>query len=408
MHKDSKTPALRFAGFTGPWQQRKLGEIADEVVRTDVRSTAPIMMITAQNGFIKQSERYGFNNSGESLKKYILLFRGELAYNHGASKLRPYGSCFALITQEKARVPFVYHCFSIDANDPEFIAIMLNGIQVEGQLRQIVSSGARMDGLLNISYQEYAAVSLLLPKTEEQFKISTFFRNLDHLITSHQRKIDQLVNIKKSCLEKMFPQDGSDVPEVRFAGFTGAWQRRKLGEVAKIVGGGTPSTSNSDYWNGCIDWYSPTEIGDKVYADGSIKTITQSGYEKCSAKILPANRTVLFTSRAGIGDMAILRCSGATNQGFQSLVLRDGFDTYFVYSSGYKIKEYALTNASGSTFLEISGKQLGNMDYLVPSIREQTQIGTFFRNLDNLITLNRRKLDKLRNLKKACLENMFV
>lgn len=174
-----------------------------------------------------------------------------------------------------------------------------------------------------------------------------------------------------------------------FPSFT--WEQRKLCDVVEIIGGGTPSTSNPEYWDGDIDWYSPTEIGDQVYANGSVKTITQLGLEKSSAKILPADKTVLFTSRAGIGDMAILKHSSATNQGFQSLVLREGVDTYFIYSMGYLIKKYAEKNASGSTFLEISGKTLGNMPLLVPSTNEQTQIGTFFKDFDKLITLHQRE-----------------
>lgn len=145
------------------------------------------MMITANNGFIEQSERYAFNNAGESLKKYILLKKGELAYNHGASKLRPYGSCFALTTAENARIPFVYHCFSAENQNAEFMSIELNGAEIENQLRKIVSSGARMDGLLNISFDEYTSVSVLLPGTEEQDRIADFFRHLDNLITLHQR-----------------------------------------------------------------------------------------------------------------------------------------------------------------------------------------------------------------------------
>ena len=179
-------PEICFKGFTDAWEQRKLGEIATEVNRNDPESIAPIMMITANNGFIEQSERYAFNNAGESLKKYILLERGELAYNHGASKLRPYGSCFALTNTENARIPFVYHCFSVGENDSEFISIELNGSEIERQLRRIVSSGARMDGLLNISYEEYSTVELNLPSIEEQQAISGFFHILDHLITLHQ------------------------------------------------------------------------------------------------------------------------------------------------------------------------------------------------------------------------------
>ena len=201
---DAKVPELRFSDFTDAWEQHKLGEVVKEVTRNDSASEAPIMMITANHGFIEQSERYAFNNAGESLKRYILLEKGELAYNHGASKLRPYGSCFALTTAENARIPFVYHCFSAEEQNAEFISIELNGSDVENQLRKIVSSGARMDGLLNISFAEYTSVSVLLPKIEEQNRIADFFRNLDHLISLHQRKLEKLKNIKKSMLEKMF------------------------------------------------------------------------------------------------------------------------------------------------------------------------------------------------------------
>ena len=170
------------------WEQRKLCDVVKEITRNDPESEAPIMMITANNGFIEQSERYAFNNAGESLKKYILLKKGELAYNHGASKLRPYGSCFALTTAENARIPFVYHCFSAENQNAEFMSIELNGAEIENQLRKIVSSGARMDGLLNISFDEYTSVSVLLPGIEEQDCIADFFRQLDNLITLHQRK----------------------------------------------------------------------------------------------------------------------------------------------------------------------------------------------------------------------------
>lgn len=129
--KGQKVPDKRFPGFTGDWEQRKLGDVVKEITRNDPESEAPIMMITANNGFIEQSERYAFNNAGESLKKYILLKKGELAYNHGASKLRPYGSCFALTTAENARIPFVYHCFSAEDQNAEFMSIELNGAEIE-------------------------------------------------------------------------------------------------------------------------------------------------------------------------------------------------------------------------------------------------------------------------------------
>ncbi len=201
--KGGNVPEIRFAGFTDAWEQHELGDIAKVVNRNDPNSTAPIMMITANNGFINQSDRYSFNNSGESLKKYILLKQNELAYNHGASKIRPYGSCFALPCEE-ARIPFVYHCFSVGDNNPQFVSIELNGTRVEDQLRKIISSGARMDGLLNISFDEYCSVSLMLPSLQEQRLLAHFFRDLDNLITLHRRKLEKLQNVKKACLEKMF------------------------------------------------------------------------------------------------------------------------------------------------------------------------------------------------------------
>ena len=165
---------------------------------------------------------------------------------------------------------------------------------------------------------------------------------------------------------------------------------------------------NSDYWDGEIDWYSPTEIGNKPYLTGSIKQITTKGFENCSAKLLPAGRTVLFTSRAGIGKMAILQKEGTTNQGFQSLVLKKDIDTYFLYSSGHLIKKYALSKASGSTFLEISGKTMSKMDIFIPSPLEQSKIGSFFEQLDKLIILYKNKLDKLSNIKEACFSKLFI
>lgn len=204
---EAKKPEIRFKGFNDDWEQRKLSEVVKEIKRTDETSSAPVMMITAENGFINQSERYSTNNAGQSLKKYILLEKGELAYNHGASKLRPFGSCFSLTTEEKARIPFVYHCFSSGSENAEFMSIELNGKAVESQLRRIVSSGARMDGLLNISFQEYTSIPILLPEKAEQDKIADYFCSLDHLITLHQRELEKMKYIKKSMLEKMFVQE---------------------------------------------------------------------------------------------------------------------------------------------------------------------------------------------------------
>ena len=187
---------------------------------------------------------------------------------------------------------------------------------------------------------------------------------------------------------------------------TPAWEQRELVDIAEIVGGGTPDTNNSNYWDGDIDWYAPAELGNNIYAESSTRKITQAGFDSCSTKMLPADKTILFTSRAGIGNTAILRHSACTNQGFQSLVIGDA-DVYFVYSMSERIKKWAEEKASGSTFLEISGRQLETMPVNLPSLVEQQAIGSFFSHLDNLITLHQRKYDKLVIFKKSMLEKMF-
>ena len=197
------------------------------------------------------------------------------------------------------------------------------------------------------------------------------------------------------------------VPEIRFGGFTDQWKKFKLFDLADIIGGGTPSTLNKDYWNGTINWFAPAEMEGDRYKYNSLKKITVLGLENSGATILPADRTILFTSRAGIGKMAILKNSGSTNQGFQSLVLKEEIDTYFIFSAGDLIRKYALSKASGSTFLEISSKILGKMPFYIPDAEEQKAIGTFFNNLDNLIKNHNTQLKKLTNLKKAMLIKMF-
>ena len=181
-----------------------------------------------------------------------------------------------------------------------------------------------------------------------------------------------------------------------------------MGELAEIVGGGTPSTSVNSYWDGDIDWYAPAEIGEQIYLESSQRKITEEGLNKSSAKILPIG-TVLFTSRAGIGKTAILLKEGCTNQGFQSIVPNKvKLDSYFIFTRSEELKRYGETVGAGSTFVEVSGKQMANMELMMPkTMLEQQQIGEYFANLDHLITLHQRKYDKLTKVKKSMLEKMF-
>ena len=200
----------------------------------------------------------------------------------------------------------------------------------------------------------------------------------------------------------------ADTPKIRFKGFADAWEQRKLGEVADIVGGGTPSTGKDKYWDGDIDWYSPAEIADQIYVYSSERKITEEGFNNSSARMLPVG-AVLFTSRAGIGKMAILCKESCTNQGFQSIVPHENeLDSYFIYSRSEELKRYGETVGAGSTFVEVSGKQMAAMDLMMPpTIEEQRKIGRYFEKIDRLITLHRHKCDETKELKRYMLQKMF-
>ena len=350
------------------------------------------MMITANNGFIEQSERYAFDNAGESLKKYILLQKGELAYNHGASKLRPFGSCFALTTAESARIPFVYHCFSAENQNAEFLSIELNGSEVESQLRKIVSSGARMDGLLNISFDEYSTVTVLLPDIKEQEHIADFFRNLDHLITLHQRKYDKLQVLKKAMLEKMFPKNGSSVPEIRFKGFTDAWEQRKLGKVVKEVTRNDPTseapimmiTAN----NGFIE-QSERYAFDNAGESLKKYILLQKGelaYNHGASKLRPFGSCFALTTAESARIPFVYHCFSAENQNAEFLSIElNGSEVES------QLRKIVSSGARMDGLLNISFDEYSTVTVLLPDIKEQEHIADFFRNLDHLITLHQRK-----------------
>lgn len=190
----SKVPTLRF-DFDGIWNKIHLYEITNKVSRkAPVNSTAPIRMISYGNGFILQSDKYSRDNAGESLKKYTLLKKGEMAYNHGASKNKKYGVCYSLKESDEARIPFVYHAFQINRGLPAFWNYALNISQIDKQLKKLVSSGARMDGLLNISYDDYMSISVYEPCVDEQAKISAFLSVIDKRIAVQNK----IIPVKKS------------------------------------------------------------------------------------------------------------------------------------------------------------------------------------------------------------------
>ena len=186
------------------WEQRKLGDICSRVQGNDGRMELPTLTISAGNGWMNQEDRFSGNIAGKEQKNYTLLKRGELSYNHGNSKLAKYGTVFSLQTYEEALVPRVYHSFKVEKGNANFVEYYFATKLPDRELGKLISSGARMDGLLNIGYDDFMGISLLLPKTQEQDCIAGYFRKIDMFITLHQRKCEETKKLKKYMLQNMF------------------------------------------------------------------------------------------------------------------------------------------------------------------------------------------------------------
>ena len=247
-------------------------------------------------------------------------------------------------------------------------------------------------------------------KIETQ-KIADYFTHLDHLITLHQRKYDKLQVLKKAMLEKMFPKNGSSVPEIRFKGFTDAWEQRKVSEVAEICAGGTPSTGIEKYWHPKeIPWLSSGEVHKKyiTYTDNKISV---EGLNNSSARMIPANSVLIALAGQGKtrGTVAINRISLTTNQSIAAMIFTKEIVPEFVFCNLENRYEEIRRMSSGDGSRGGLNKQIvGEIEIPYTSKEEQAKIGAYFSKLDYLITLHQRELEKLQNIKKSMLEKMFV
>ena len=194
-------------------------------------------------------------------------------------------------------------------------------------------------------------------------------------------------------------------PEIRLKGFEGEWKPDIIGNIANVVGGGTPSTSITNYWNGGIQWFTPSEVGKSRYVSCSERNISKEGLDNSSAKIIPAN-SILLSSRATVGEASINTCKCCTNQGFQSLIPKN-VDLDFLYTLIATIKRDIVKESSGSTFLEISANKVRNLSVTIPNLIEQKALGVYFKSLDSMIQGVTKKIASLKQMKQACLVSMF-
>lgn len=397
-----KTPKLRFKGFTDDWEQRKLSDIADVydgTHQTPNYKNAGIMFLSVENIKTLKSEKYiseqdfknNFKISPE--KGDVLMTRiGDVGTANVVESNEPIAFYVSLALLKTRSIDSYFLCSSIESPY----------LQSNIRKRTLITAIPQ-----KINKDEIGKVDINVPDKREQVSIGTLFKTLNKAITLQQRKLDQLNELKKALLQKML-SNGKLKPTLRFKEFSDNWKQYKLGQVAKIVGGGTPSTKNPKYWDGSINWYSPVEINDQVYTANSQRKITEIGLKKSSARLLPVG-TVLFTSRAGIGNTAILTKEACTNQGFQSIVPdKDKLDSYFIYSMTAQLKRYGETHGAGSTFIEVSGKEMAKMPIVLPSYSEQLRISSIFSKIDITISTQQNKIDKLNSFKKSLLQNMFI
>ena len=412
MTEQAKVPAIRFAGFTDPWEQRKLEDIANRVTRKNEGESDLPLTISSQYGLVDQ--RTFFNNqvASKDMSGYYLLRKGEFAYNKSTSGDSPWGAVKRLVRYEKGCVSTLYICFGLDGADPDFLVTYYETDRWYKAVQMIAAEGARNHGLLNIAPNDFFDTALILPPSrEEQELIGLFFARLDNLITLHQRKYDKLVILKKSMLEKMFPKDGESVPEIRFAGFTDPWEQRKLSEVATFGGGHTPPMADPDnYEDGYVLWVTSQDVKSN-YLDRTTTQITEKGAKELT--LYPAGSLVMVT-RSGILrhtlPVAELRKPSTVNQDIR-VILPQGeccgewLLQFFISHNKELLLEFGKT---GTTVESVDFGKIKDMLLYMPSTVEQQQIGDFFAKLDSLITLHQRKLELLQNIKKSLLDKMFA
>ena len=403
MQDNEKKPALRFKGFTDPWEQRKISELAEKTYGGGTPTTSNEAFWNGNIPWIQSSDIVDGKLIGVEPRKYIT----QTGLNSSATQLVPKNS-IAIITRvgvgKLAYMPFSYSTsqdfLSLSKlNTEPFFTVYACYKKLQSELNTV--QGTSIKG---ITKDELLAKTISVPVYSEQKQIGSFFAQLDTLITLHQRKYEKLVNIKKSMLDKMFPKNGASVPEIRFKGFTDPWEQRKLKELyfqlterntdllpyQKTLSVATMSFKTDG--NGAAD----TSLANyKRLRTGDI------AFEGHTSKEFRYGRFVLND----VGD-------GIMSPRFSALrplhEMPINFWKYYIHYEPIMRKVLVNSTKAGTMMNELVINDFLQGSILVPSMTEQQAIGRFFKQLDTLITLHQRKLEKLQNIKKSCLEKMFV
>ena len=375
-------PSIRFKGFTDVWEECKLEEICNYYASS---LSAKHINNEGIYDLYDANTIIGKTNTDCMKEDYITIIKDGAGV--GRTRLLPKGSMFlgtmGAITPRNSNLDFLYQLVS-NAN----LGSLYTGSTIP-----------------HIYFKDYGKNTYHVPHIVEQEQIGAFFYNIDHYITFYRYKYNKLQNIKKSMLEKMFPKNGSNIPEIRFAGFTDAWEQRKLSDVAGVHDG---VHQTPDYQDEGIMFLSVENIATMT----SEKYISEEAYER-DYKVRPEKGDILMTRIGDVGTPNVVETDEKLAYYVSLALLKPkGIDSYFlnnaIQSSAFQhgLRERTLLTAIP---MKINKDEIGKVDISFPTdVNEQRKIGESFKQLDNLITLHQRKLEKLQNIKKMMLEKMFV
>ena len=407
MTEQAKVPAIRFAGFTDPWEQRKLGELA-LTYSGGTPSAGNSAYYGGEIPFIRSAEIdcdstelsltvAGLNNSSAKL-----VDKGMVLY-------AMYGATSGEVAISKIKGAINQAILAMDASDMaanRFIAYWLR------RQKKSITETFLQGGQGNLSGAIIKELGIPQPSLDEQRQIGSFFSNLDDLITLHQRKYDKLVIFKKSMLEKMFPKDGESVPEIRFAGFTDPWEQRKLGDVASSFDYGLNAAATE--YDGQNKYLRITDIDDETHEFSKSDLTTPLADLAMSADYLLKEGDLLFArTGASVGKTYLYRQFDGMVY-FAGFLIRarigEGADPEFAYQATLTdaYKKYVAITSQRSGQPGVNAQEYADYQLMLPSKTEQQQIGMTLRSLDDLITLHQRKLELLQDIKKSLLDKMFV
>ncbi|MGN9074730.1 restriction endonuclease subunit S [Lachnospiraceae bacterium HCP1S3_D3] len=417
-------PKIRFKGYGDDWEQRKLNEIADKVSEKNKNNEfSEPFTNSAEHGIISQKDYFDreiVNN--ENLNGYYIVRNDDFIYNPRISVTAPVGPINRNRLGRNGVMSPLYTVFRTHDIDNLYLEFYFKTTKWHRFMKLNGDSGARFDRF-TISSTQFMEMPIPYPTLEEQQKIGEYFDSLDNLITLHQRKCDETKTLKKYMLQKMFPQDGKKVPEIRFKGFTDDWEQRKFSDVFTGLQNNTLSRSELNYESGTVKnvHYGDVLIKFGDYIDASKEELAfindDSKVEKFKGSFLH-NGDIVIADTAE--DETVGKCTEI--QGVDDIKLISGLHTipcrpkeeygakflgYYMNSSAYHAQLIPLMQGIKVTSISKSALQDTNM--IIPkSVDEQTIIGEYFSNLDHLITLHQRKCDKLKEMKKYMLQNMFV